>query len=124
MIHGELKKPETSERAKGSRRTFAGADALAFPARLSECAAMETTDETPRGTAARADILTRAKAAAEALNAALREAARQDLPLSIAIASEPLTPGRPGPAVSVVELGHPVHQEGLRPEDLSSANDD
>ncbi|MCE7028303.1 hypothetical protein [Jiella avicenniae] len=99
-------------------------DALAFPARLLECAGMDTTDKTPGAPAGTADILARAKAAAETLNDALREAARRDVALSIAIVSEPLTPDGPGPEVNVVELGHRAHQEGLRPEDLSSANDD
>ncbi|NDW05350.1 hypothetical protein [Jiella pacifica] len=82
---------------------------------------METTDATPPGPPK--TILARAKAAAEMLNAALREAARDDLALTVAISSQPLEPGLPGPEVSVVELIHHAHQEGTRPEDLSSAND-
>ncbi|WAP68810.1 hypothetical protein [Jiella pelagia] len=83
---------------------------------------METTDAT--NPALPGNILERAKAAADALNAALREAAREDVALTVAISTEPLEHGQPGPEVSVVEVIHHAHQEGTRPEDLSSANDD
>ncbi len=83
---------------------------------------METTDESIAGPTGA--LLARAKSAVEALNAALRDAARDDVALTVAIVSEPLEPGVPGREVSLVELVHHAHQEGTRPEDLSSANDD
>ncbi|MBO0902089.1 hypothetical protein [Jiella sonneratiae] len=70
------------------------------------------------------DVLARAKAAADALNLALRDAAERNIALSVAVSNEPLHPHGPGPEVAVVELLHHAHQEGRRPQDLNSANDD
>ncbi|MBP0615380.1 hypothetical protein [Jiella mangrovi] len=70
------------------------------------------------------EIFSRAKAAADALNEALRQAAREELALSVAIRSEPPDHGKPGPNIEVVEVTRHASQQGRRPEDLNSANDD
>ena len=71
-----------------------------------------------------AEILAKADAAAKMLNDVLREAARENFPLSLAIKSEPLRHGEPGPQVDLVAIIHHGIQEGRRPENLNSANDD
>ncbi|MAU94555.1 MAG: hypothetical protein CMP81_01515 [Fulvimarina sp.] len=70
-----------------------------------------------------AEILARAAAAANALNDALREAAHANVTLTVAVRTEPLH-GQSGPQIDLVEVAHLGHQEGRRPQDLNSANDD
>ena len=73
------------------------------------------------------ELIAKAVEAAEALNTVLREAADRGVRLEIAIERE--TPrisesGEPSPEISVVEIIRGRPQEGRRPEDLHSANDD
>jgi len=73
------------------------------------------------------EMIAQAVEAAEKLNAVLRAAAEKGVKLEITIERE--TPrisesGEPAPEISVVEVVRGRHQEGRRPEDLHSANDD
>ncbi|MBO0662931.1 hypothetical protein LQ948_08810 [Jiella sp. MQZ9-1] len=71
-----------------------------------------------------AAITARVTKAAADLNAALCAAAEAEIPVSVMVCRQPLHPGAAGPEVHLVEVSHHLHQEGRRPEDLHSANDD